>query len=619
MAEYYVKNGGNDSASGADDTNAWAYHPWMSTWTGSTVLAAGDTVYMKRGDTWSIDNPVAPYMTVTQSGSEGSYITTTAYGSGEKPIIKIATASNYPVIYADAKSYLKFDNLHIQHHSATYDANDRNGIEMSGVTNPCHDIVITNCEISNIPRHAIMFYCDCYNITIGDTLSTETATTTNYSNHIHDFGYGGIILEGVNPVDEISNNKVYYNYIHDATRDTPGENCYGISFTAIVTSTAWPKYCYAKYNNVQNIILWVGISCHGGSYIYYQNNYVKNCGLGGLHMNCVDIGALISIGDHMYIENNIIEQPSSGWITGAEQGFIGVTNEASVTPLTNCFVRNNIIRFAERPEDTDFCGIYIRIFNDEITDLTISDNQIYNGGTTSSGQGIWFYPDGTGYSDIIISNNYINNWNSIGIDLRGGYIIGSFDIYNNIINSGSDAAYTFGIFWANLTASAVVNLYNNVLISESAQHMIYIYGGEVGSQLVFKNNIIAFLSAQNKEYYYFWNAIPAGFDADYNAYWNSSNATPFDGNDLADWQVLGYDVNTPNADETDDPLFVNVSTLYDLDGDFRLQEISPCINAGTDVGVTTDYANNTRQGNPDIGAFEYITSFGFDAGLIRFH
>lgn len=45
--------------------------------------------------------------------------------------------------------------------------------------------------------------------------------------------------------------------------------------------------------------------------------------------------------------------------------------------------------------------------------------------------------------------------------------------------------------------------------------------------------------------------------------------------------------------------------------DFHLKSTSPCIDAGTDVGLTTDYDGNTIPFNvtPDIGAFEYQGAF----------
>ena len=39
--------------------------------------------------------------------------------------------------------------------------------------------------------------------------------------------------------------------------------------------------------------------------------------------------------------------------------------------------------------------------------------------------------------------------------------------------------------------------------------------------------------------------------------------------------------------------------------DFSLKSSSPCINAGTNVGLTTDILGNSIKGTPDIGAYEY--------------
>ena len=50
--------------------------------------------------------------------------------------------------------------------------------------------------------------------------------------------------------------------------------------------------------------------------------------------------------------------------------------------------------------------------------------------------------------------------------------------------------------------------------------------------------------------------------------------------------------------QTGDPLFVSTS-------DFHLQAGSPCINAGIDVGLTTDYDGRAVGNPPEIGAYEY--------------
>lgn len=62
-------------------------------------------------------------------------------------------------------------------------------------------------------------------------------------------------------------------------------------------------------------------------------------------------------------------------------------------------------------------------------------------------------------------------------------------------------------------------------------------------------------------------------------------------------------VTTSNNIELTDPKMVNPAGF-----DFRLQSTSPSINAGVNVGLTTDFSGNAIVGLPDIGAYESQTS-----------
>jgi hypothetical protein len=76
--------------------------------------------------------------------------------------------------------------------------------------------------------------------------------------------------------------------------------------------------------------------------------------------------------------------------------------------------------------------------------------------------------------------------------------------------------------------------------------------------------------------------------------WNNEVKTTF-----ALWKsASSYDAAGVNSD----PLFVSVS-------DFRLQSSSPAINAGANIGLTTDYSGNPIVGVPDIGAYEYTSLY----------
>ena len=315
---YYVKTGGNDAAAGTSDALAWAHHPWMSSWVGTTVLVPGDIVYMKRGNSWVIANPTDAFMTTdeTQNGTKEHKIITTAYGTGTKPLIKISTDSDYPVIRIVRGAYLTFDNLEIEHNSSVYKSGRQTGFELVLESN---NIVITNCDIHEIPMCGIWGMDDSYNITVGDTLATKIATRTGYSNNIYNFGYAGVILMGSNPDNLISNFKVYYNYIHDAKQTNAGDNEYGIAFTANAGCNSWPKYAIARFNRVENLRTWHGLDIHGGSYIYFTDNYIYNFGRNGISFGMMSLGSLPPTCDNIFIERNIIEQPASGWVPGYSQ------------------------------------------------------------------------------------------------------------------------------------------------------------------------------------------------------------------------------------------------------------------------------------------------------------
>jgi len=75
--DYYVKNGGNDAASGLDDDNAWETIAKVN----GESFSGDDIIYFNRGDEWR------EQLTVPDSGTSGHQITFGAYGAGADPII----------------------------------------------------------------------------------------------------------------------------------------------------------------------------------------------------------------------------------------------------------------------------------------------------------------------------------------------------------------------------------------------------------------------------------------------------------------------------------------------------------------------------------------------------
>jgi hypothetical protein len=593
---YYVKNGGNDSLDGFSDATAWEHHPWMTGYTGSILLSAGDIVCMKRGDFWIFSNPMTHPFSAKQSGVSGTYIITTCYGtSPDLPLIKISSNTSEYVIYVNGQSYLTFDHLHIQHFNSSL-LLGRDGIYVI----LSHNIKVRNCEIDQIPGHAILVQ-DSYNIFIGDENATHKATHTHYSNNIHDFGYAGIGFIGHDSSTGLSNYYATCNYIHDCTQATPFENAYGIYFSGVIGG-------YAKFNRVENILTWEGIESHGGTNLHYTDNYVKNCGRVGLMLGATPSGAF-----NNSIERNIVEQET--WVKGDETAFIEISNIAN-SPATNLLVADNVCFYTTRPTISDFST------NRSFQFLTIasvivgvvSRNRFYNG----YGNAVKVTQQYTGdtVSDLIFKENYIDS--DTGITINGPSVAGEIDILSNIIKANSPIKIDSGLL---LLPNAVINIYGNTLVKDSiigSYYNIYINGISSVGIVRIKNNIMCELTQRIYFYVFIDSALDGQLECDNNLYWNSSQPTLFYVNGSTftwqQWQALGYDLNSlgPSVD----PKFKKEKGYLLTGGYFDIESNSPTRNRGMNGKSSKDFRGIL---NPsDIGAFKYLEipdSINVDFGI----
>jgi hypothetical protein len=83
---YYLSASGNDNNSGTSPSSPWQSLDKLNS--AFSSFRPGDNIYLNRGDVFygSIN--------VTQSGSSGSPITISAYGSGNKPVVTGFTSVN---------------------------------------------------------------------------------------------------------------------------------------------------------------------------------------------------------------------------------------------------------------------------------------------------------------------------------------------------------------------------------------------------------------------------------------------------------------------------------------------------------------------------------------------
>ena len=304
--DYYVKTGGNDSADGLSDGNAWVTISKLASFGSSPGFNNGDNIKFSCGDTWSES------WDFNNSGIEGDHITITSYGSGAKPIIEGDGSDSYS-LKITSEEYITIDGLHIKN---TRDADGAQGayIEANG-----NDIWFDNMQFTNLLDKNVttVWIINCN----GFKIENSDINGGNY----------GIKIEKESPAwdGEVMDGIVDNNIIHDqddgTTEEWDGIKLSGDDFTGLVIS-----------NNVFYNWQEDGIDAFGGGGTYtVRNNIFRDSGTS-------------------YTNTNAMKFPSSANVASAEVTFkdnliYNITNTSSggwglyVTPNFAHKIFNNII------------------------------------------------------------------------------------------------------------------------------------------------------------------------------------------------------------------------------------------------------------------------------------
>jgi len=218
---------------------------------------------------------------------------------------------------------------------------------------------------------------------------------------------------------------------------------------------------------------------------------------------------------------------------------------------------------------------------------------------TGFGDGISFHDTGVGsaYGNTI-SYNYKGGMANVSSSITNAY-------QNMFINNGASI-----IFGHNTDT-----VHNNIFLQDASdpnQRSIY-SGGYNGTASVYNNTIVATGTPDNSSYavllkgsgsetgtVHFKNNIITGTKIGIARDAECTTVLDAQTNDLWNITTKYFGVSAVASDISADPLFISSS-------DFHLQYVSPAIDSGNDVSLTTDYAGNpVPSGNlPDIGAYEY--------------
>jgi hypothetical protein len=347
-----------------------------------------------------------------------------------------------------------------------------------------------------------------------------------------------------------------------------------------------------------------GIGINNKTYITIQGISVKNANRDGIRVNSstgiiIDnvnsiynyiTGVNFAVGTSCTLKNSTLTYNLGSGVKGSD--------------LSESTIENNTLtynaQFYDAADDNHHYMAGLRMTGTDSTNNILQNN---NASNNVYGRGIWLDFCGTG--NIVRYNLTASNW---GPGIYNEITSGS-KIYSNISHSNAGIPTASGIcIEGRDTPDYPANnneVYNNTLWGNEKYGLLLYNGDSVQGNCrdnIIKNNIIGNTTngpelgvkggAQNEVNTITYNT----FGAERSNFIQWGNAF---GSTYAVWEAVVGNTYSVKSD----PQLVNPANA-----DFHLQPTSPAINAGTNVGLTRDYAGTSvPQGSaPDIGAYEYV-------------
>jgi hypothetical protein len=569
-ATYYVDTARpNDTGDGLSEGTAWKTLAKVNAMT----FSPDDQILFKRGCTWR-EWPVGQgdgyecCLIVPSGGTVGHPISFGAYGTGANPCFlgSVAVAkgttwvSDGGNLYHIAKSGIGLEGYY-QVWSGWRSTNTSVTIDKTAPTDGSYGYLRRLPSGETSLTRDRDFYADSTNIYV-----YSTTAPTNYS-YEFSLSYYGILVDGP---DYVTIQDIDFKclsrfgvFISENSTHTTINRCgaYACGETAIATLGKYTAIDSCDlYSNADTAIYLVFLDDDGTGETGATDSSITNCTLkynsrlGGLW--AVDRGGVGIQANRCTVTDNWLES------NGPEDGS-GNIGDAQISS----WVANNV----------------------NISRNVVIDS--YRKGITSSG-----YPNDY---HITIAYNLI-------IDVNRSTVGGPYAIVAD--TGGNDSSN-----WK-------FKIVNNTMIDKANRGMTginiysyttgdYHYGNQIKNNLMYSANADSYFAIINRDQHGpTTEGTPTPWAMDYNfAYLTGTTHYISFGGDytLAQWKALGKPTGCGGNQDTHsvgvatDPKFVNAAS------DWHLQSDSPCINAGVDVGLSTDLDGTAIVGLPDIGAYEY--------------
>lgn len=314
---YYV-----DPSSTASTANGTLAYPWKTIAqvnSGTTSLNPGDSVFFKRGQSYS------GRLTISRSGSTSAPIVYTNYGAGNLPEFNNSITD---IINISNKQYIVIDGIKIVDNSIsttdhTVQAKISYAINLENSP---------NCSIKN---------CDISLVGVGIAVLAGSDNTTITGNYMHNMRMVRNTPTSVNPDDDYGANPMVIGSSNNTISNNRFEECWALSYDYGYDGGAVELFGATMNNN--KVLYNTAINCNGFMEIgsnsngTAQNNVVAynkiiNCGIIGVYQNGSTFS--VTVNNLQYYNNTVIEtvkqysQPSvMFWMAGTgSAGMVVVKN-----------------------------------------------------------------------------------------------------------------------------------------------------------------------------------------------------------------------------------------------------------------------------------------------------
>ena len=367
-----------------------------------------------------------------------------------------------------------------------------------------------------------------------------------------------------------------------------------------------------------------------------SNITVENCISQYSWLDAISVLAQTQNISNITLLNNQLYHSGNGLEIAGESAY-GVTN-LTCDGLTSAYI-GQFVNDARGTGALDREGLGIN-GNSASSNFTLSNLLIHDVGDsiTANNMGVFLYQ----INSVTMSKYFIYNCARLGVEIQDGTEANGNNItlsYGIVMNNGAtttaDTGFSGGIALVNANGSGMnnIDIYNTDVYGNSGaassnsnkQGGLVIYKEFTAANaapITIKNNIIC-ENITNDLQIYENTGVLSGLTLDYNDYYRTSGTSIiYDGTSYDYQHITGassgyytYDTSKGAHSISSNPLFTNGSGSYSLATDFELQSTSPAIGAGTNVGLTTDYAGNPVPSVPDIGAYEFVAPILPPSGL----